>query len=114
MQRNPVEPRPQARLAVKAPYAAENLDEDLLRDVGGIGRISQTASNKRVQRLMILRDENGKRLLVAGLQVGNECRVFSPYANRAGQISQECARLHPGVLYTTTFLKPVQISHRVN
>ena len=83
MKRNAVEPGAQAGFAMEAANAAEDLDEDFLGDVGGVGGVIEAARNQRIERLMILRDEDGKRLFGAGLEVGYKSCIFCPDANRA-------------------------------
>ena len=70
MERDAIEPGAQTGFAVEAANAAEDLDEDLLGDVGGVGGVVEAACDQRVERLMILGDENAKRLLGAGFEVG--------------------------------------------
>jgi len=76
VERDAIEPRAQAGFAVEAANAAEDLDEDLLRDVGSIGWVVETARDERVEGLMILGDENAKRFLGTGLEVGYEGSIF--------------------------------------
>ena len=59
-------------VAVEAADAAEDLDEDFLGDVGGVGGIVQAAGDEGVERLVVLGDEQGEGLLGAGLEVGDE------------------------------------------
>ena len=79
-----VEPGAEAGFAMEAADAAEDLDEDFLGDVGGVGGVVEAARDQRVERLMILRDEDRKCLLGAGLEVGDKGRIFCRDANRAG------------------------------
>ncbi len=96
MQRNPVEPRAQTGLAVKAADIAEDFNENLLRNIGGIGRVLQTARNQRIERLVILRDELGEGRFGSGSQLCNESSLFARQINHARQITHCAARLHPG------------------
>ena len=81
---------------MKASNAAEDFNEDLLGNVGSIGRVRQAARNQRVQRLMILGDQHTKGFLAAGLQLGDEHCLFCCDAYRACEISHDRARLHTG------------------
>ena len=83
-QSDAVEPGAQAGFAVEAANAAEDLDEDFLGDVGGVGGVVEAAGDQRVERLMILRDEQSERLLGAGLEVGDKSCIFCGDADRAG------------------------------
>ena len=79
-----IEPGAQTGFAMKAANAAKDLDEDFLGDVGGVGRIVEAARNQRIDRLMILRDEEGKRRLGAGFKIGYKSSIFCRNAYRAG------------------------------
>lgn len=67
MQSNAVEPGTKTGVAMKAADAAKDLDEDFLGDVGGIGRIVEAAGDERVERLVILGNQDGECVLGAGL-----------------------------------------------
>ena len=96
MQGDAIEPGAQAGVAVEAANAAEDLDEDFLGDVGGVGRVVEAARDQRIERLMILRDENGERVLGAGLEVGYKSSIFGGDANCAREMAHYHARLHIG------------------
>lgn len=81
---------------MEAANIPEDLNKDFLSDVGGLGGVRQAAGDQRIERLMILRDENAKGILAASLKVGDERGFFRCYTYRAGQISHERARLHIG------------------
>ena len=65
-QRNAINPGPQRRLAVKTADAAEDLDENFLGEVGSVGAVAHGARQQRINRLMVVRDQPGKRLFRAG------------------------------------------------
>jgi hypothetical protein len=54
---NAVEPGAEAGVAVEAADAAEDLDEDFLGEIGGVGGVVNVAGDEGVERLMILGDE---------------------------------------------------------
>ena len=58
-----VDPGAQRRLAMKTADAAEDLNEHFLGQVGRIGLVAYGACEQRVNRLMIVCDQPGKRLL---------------------------------------------------
>src|SRR5208283_5513252 len=68
-QRDAVEPGAQAGLAVESADVAEDLEEDLLGDVGGVGGVLQAARDQRVERLVVLVDQLGEGLLGAALKL---------------------------------------------
>jgi hypothetical protein len=77
MQGDAVDPGAEAGVAAEAGDVAEDLDEDLLRDVGGVGRVAEVARDERVDRVAVLRDEQGKGLLGAGLELRDEVLLVS-------------------------------------
>ena len=62
MQRNPVQPRPQRRIAMEAAMA-KTCDEDVLPTIGGGQGSLYAARDQRIQRLAILRDQLLERFL---------------------------------------------------
>ena len=78
MQGDAVDPGAEAGVAAEAGDVAEDLDEDLLGDVGGVGRVAEVARDQRVDRMAVLRDEQGKGLLGAGLQLRDEAPARLP------------------------------------
>ena len=86
----------QAVAAGESQTLAINLDEDLLRDIGRVRRILQTARDQGIKRLMILRNQLGERLLGTSLEFSHEDCLCALYVNRACQISHCVARLHIG------------------
>ncbi len=81
---------------MKAADIAEDLDEDLLRDIGGVGRVLQAADDQRIDGLVILGDQLRKRLLGAGLELGYKGCLFARDGQCARQMVHCCARLHSG------------------
>ena len=79
---------------MEASNAAEHLNENLLRNVGGVRRVLQAARNQRIKGLMVPVDQLGKPLLGARLELGHEGGIFVRNANRARQLVHCNARLH--------------------
>ena len=96
MQCNAIDPGTEARLAVEAADVAEDLDEDFLGDVGGVGRVLQATGDDGVDGLVILRNELRKRPFRAGLQLFNQSCFVTRDCNGACEISHYAARLHTG------------------
>ena len=82
VQGDAVEPGAQAGVAVELADAAEDLDEDFLGDVGGVGGVVEAAADEGVEGLVILGDEHAEGLLGAGLEVGDERCLFGSNAYR--------------------------------
>src|ERR1035437_3981459 len=89
-----VNPRPQGRLTVKAPHAPEDLDEDFLGQVGGIGPVMHGPRQQRVNRLVVVRYQPRKGFFRAGPEFINESRLVRLERERAGNIAHGEVRLH--------------------
>ena len=76
---------------------AEDLEEDFLGDVGGVGGVLQAARNEGVERLRVLGDEEREGLFGALLESRDERRVLNAETDRACEIAHPRARLHSGV-----------------
>ncbi len=97
-----VDPGLQAGLAVEVPHPPEDLEEDLLGDVGRIAGIVQHAVYQAVDGLVVLRDEPGVGVLGAGFQLGYHRGLFRPGCNGAGQVAQSsCSRHGSHAVYTS-------------
>jgi hypothetical protein len=72
MESDAVDPCLQAGVAVEAADAAEDLQKNFLRDIGGVAGILQAAGDDGVDGLVILGDEQGEGCLGAGLQLRDE------------------------------------------
>ena len=83
VQGDAVEPGAQAGVAVELANAAEDLDEDFLGDVGGVGGVVEAAADEGVEGLMVLGDEQAEGLFGAGFEVGDERCLFGSNAYRA-------------------------------
>ena len=83
-QRDPVNPRAQARFAVEIAHPAEDLDEDFLGEVRGIGTIVHGAREERIDGLVVTGDEPGEGLLGTSAQLDYEGRLLRPKRQRAG------------------------------
>ena len=79
-----VDPGAQAGVSVEGGDVAEDLDEDFLGDIGGVGRVAQAAGDEGVERTAVLGDEQSEGLLGAGLEVRDEALLVCPDADRAG------------------------------
>ena len=87
VQGDAIDPGAQAGVAVEGGDVAEDLDEDLLGDVGGVGWVAQAAGDEGVDGVAVLGDEQGKGLLRAGFQVRDEALLVCPDADSARQIA---------------------------
>src|SRR5579875_966627 len=92
-QRDPVDPGPQRRFAMKALHAAEDLHEDFLRKVGSVGAIAKRARQQRENWLMIACDQPRKRFFRAGPQLFDKSCFFGMERQRAGDIAHDEIRL---------------------
>src|SRR5665213_4630559 len=77
MYRYAVQPCAQARITMEAPNIAEDLDEDLLRNVRGVRGVLQTARDPRIKRLVVLGNQFSKRALRSGTKFRDKGRLFS-------------------------------------
>src|SRR5207245_3832837 len=93
-----IEPRLQRASAAEIPYAAESLQENFLRAVGGVGSVAEHAEDQVIDRSVIMGDEPVEGRLRASLQLVDEfgfvaapskgasrighCRLFRPYARK--------------------------------
>ncbi len=95
-----VEPGAQRGSAGEGADGAEDLEEDVLGDVGGVGRVVEAAGDEGVERLVVVGDEQGEGVFGAGFELGHEGGVFRSEADRTCQIAHCCSRLHSGALYS--------------
>src|SRR5580704_18231179 len=71
-QSNAIDPGPQSRLAMEVAHSPEDLHKDLLREVGRLASVLYRSRQKRVDGLMVARNQPRKCLLRAGTQFSNE------------------------------------------
>src|SRR5713226_3340161 len=91
--RNPVHPSLQAGLAVEMLHPPEDLEENFLRGVGGIGWIRYNAINQAIDRLVELANQPGVCLLRTRLQFGHDGGFLGPNTYRSCEITQDgCSR----------------------
>ena len=90
---------------MEAANAAEDLEKDILRDVGGVGGILQAARDQRVELLVVSVDQLRKGLLGAALKLGHKGGFIARKANRDRQIIHCYARLHLRVPLAYDFAK---------
>src|SRR5579871_4770801 len=76
MQRDTVNPRLEAGLAMEVLHAAKHFQEDVLRGVRGIRGIIHYAINQSVYGLLELSNQPGISRFRAGLQLRNDRRLF--------------------------------------
>ena len=74
--RDPVDPRAQAAVAAEITHVAEDLEKDFLGDVAGVRLVVEQAVGEVVNRILEPLDELFVRLLVAGLEGGDEAVIF--------------------------------------
>ena len=67
-----IEPRLQRASPAEIPYAAESLQENFLRAVGGVGSVAEHAEDQVIDRPVIMRDESVEGRLRACLQLVDE------------------------------------------
>ena len=97
-QRNAVDPGAQRGLAVKTVDAAKDLDENFLGQVGGVGLVAHRAREQRINRLMVVCDQPGKRLLRTRPQLCHESRFVGLERECAGKIAHGEVRLQVSTL----------------
>src|ERR1700735_164504 len=83
MQRDPVNPGPEARVAMKARDITKDLNKHFLRHIRRIGRIAQAARHQGINWLTILSQQEGKRLLGSSLQFRDELLLVCTDSDRA-------------------------------
>src|ERR1700722_12718708 len=75
-------------------HSAENFQEDLLRRVRRIRRVSDHAVNQTVDRVMELSDKPGIRFFRPSLQFGHDRRFLGPDADCSRYITQSGSSRH--------------------
>ena len=77
----------------------KNLDEDVLSKIGGVSGITNRASQKAVDGLMVAGDEPRERFLRSRLQFGDQSCLFCVNRECTGDISHGDVRLQVRALH---------------
>ena len=95
---------------MKTATPAEDLYEDFLGEIGGIGAVIQNAREKRVDGLVVVRDKPRECLFRAGSKFSNKSRFLGLEGNRAGKIAHGEVRLQFSASHLTATLRLFGIS----